>query len=260
MSGLVRLEVEQGIGTIRIDRPRAMNALNDEIQEAIRELAGEVTARKDVSAVIVYGGEKVFAAGVDVKEMEAMSYTDMVDRASALSACFTAVAQIPKPTLAAVTGFALGGGCELALCCDFRIAGEGAKLGQPEILLGIIPGAGGTQRLARLLGPSRAKDLVFTGRFVDAQEALDIGLVDAVVPAADVYSVARERMSRFVGGPAYALRAAKEAIDRGLDVDLATGLAIETAQFAALFATRDRKAGMASFIADGPGKATFEGA
>ena len=137
------------------------------------------------------------------------------------------MARIPKPTVAAITGYALGGGCELALTCDFRVAADNAKLGQPEILLGLIPGAGGTQRLARLVGPAKAKDLVFSGRFVAADEALAIGLVDEVVEAEDVYAAARARVEQYVGGPALALRAAKEAIDRGLEVDLDTGLEIE---------------------------------
>jgi len=258
MSELVRLEVEGGVATIRLDRP-PMNALNFEIQDALPAAALEATARRDVFAVIVYGGEKVFAAGADVKEMQTMSYTDMVDRSAALQAAFTVIARIPKPTVAAITGYALGGGCELALSCDFRVAGENAKLGQPEVLLGIIPGAGGTQRLSRLVGPSRAKDIIFSGRFVSADEALRIGLVDEVVAPDDVYAAARRRAERYVGGPAYAIRAAKEAVDRGLEVDLGTGLEIERMQFASLFATRDREIGMASFVEHGPGKAQFEG-
>ena len=258
MSDLVRLEVEGGIGTIRLERP-PMNALNAEMQDALHLAAVEASARRDVSAVILYGGEKVFAAGADIKEMQPMSYTDMVDRSAALQAAFTAVARIPKPTVAAVTGYALGGGCELALTCDFRVAGDNAKFGQPEVLLGVIPGAGGTQRLARLIGPSRAKDIIFTGRFVSAEEALRIGLVDEVVAPEDVYAAARRRVERYVGGPAYAIRAAKEAIDRGLEVDLDTGLEIERMQFSGLFATHDRAIGMASFVEHGPGKAEFEG-
>jgi len=258
MSEFVRLEVEGGVATIRLDRP-PMNALNFEIQDALPAAALEATARRDVFAVIVYGGEKVFAAGADIKEMQTMSYTDMVDRSAALQAAFTVIARIPKPTVAAITGYALGGGCELALSCDFRVAGENAKLGQPEVLLGIIPGAGGTQRLSRLVGPSRAKDIIFSGRFVSADEALRIGLVDEVVAPDDVYAAARRRAERYVGGPAYAIRAAKEAVDRGLEVDLGTGLEIERMQFASLFATRDREIGMASFVEHGPGKAQFEG-
>lgn len=255
---LVRLEVDAGVATIRLDRP-TMNALDAAMQEEIRAAATEAARRPDVAAVVVYGGERVFAAGADIKEMQTMSYADMAERSGGLQSAFTAVAQIPKPTVAAVTGYALGGGCELALCCDFRVAGETAKLGQPEILLGIIPGAGGTQRLARLVGASRAKDLIFSGRFVGAAEALSTGLVDEVVPDADVYAAARARVARYAGGPALALRAAKEAVDHGLDVDLATGLEIERLQFAALFATRDREIGMTSFVERGPGKAAFEG-
>jgi len=254
----VRLEVDGGIGTIRLDRPK-VNALDAAMQEEIRAAAEEASDRKDVQAVVVYGGERAFAGGADIKEMEAMAFVDMVDRGAKLQSAFTAVAAIPKPTVAAITRFALGGGCELALCCDFRIAGESARLGQPEILLGIIPGAGGTQRLPRLVGPARAKEMIFSGRMVDAPEALSIGLVDQVVPDDDVYEAARRFVGRFVGGPAYALRAAKEAVDRGLEVDLVTGLEIERMVFSGLFATQDRAVGMKSFIENGPGKAVFEG-
>lgn len=159
--------------------------------------------------------------------------------------------------MAAVTGYALGGGCELALCADFRIAADNAKLGQPEILLGLIPGAGGTQRLARLVGPSKAKDLVFTGRMVKADEALTLGLVDRVVPAADVYTEAHAWAAKLAQGPAIALRAAKESIDTGLETDIDTGLAVERNWFAGLFATADREIGMRSFVEEGPGKAKF---
>lgn len=259
MSELLSVEVDGGIATILLKRP-PMNALNVEIQEALRDAAEEVTERRDVAAAIIYGGEKVFAAGADIKEMETMSYTDMVLHSRRLQSAFSAVARIPKPTVAAITGYALGGGCELSLTCDFRVAARNAKLGQPEILLGVIPGAGGTQRLSRLIGPARAKDLVYSGRFVSADEALAMGLVDEVVEAEDVYAAARARVERYVGGPAFALRAAKEAIDRGLEVDLDTGLEIESMQFASLFATKDREIGMRSFVENGPGKAAFEGA
>ncbi|MBV9831040.1 MAG: enoyl-CoA hydratase/isomerase family protein [Marmoricola sp.] len=258
MGEFVRLEVEGGVGTIRLDRPK-MNALDVAMQEEIRAAAAEATERDDVKAVVLYGGPKVFAAGADVKEMNAMSYTDMVKRSSGLTSAFTSVARIPKPVVAAVTGYALGGGCELSLCADIRIAAEDATFGQPEILLGIIPGAGGTQRLTRLVGPSRAKDIIFTGRFVKADEALAIGLADKVVPADQVYDEAVAWASRFANAATYALRAAKEAVDRGLEVDLETGLEIERQQFAALFATEDRAIGMGSFVEQGPGKAQFRG-
>jgi enoyl-CoA hydratase/carnithine racemase len=258
MSEFVRLEVSDGVGTLRLDRPK-MNALNVQVQEEIRAAAAEATERDDVKAVVVYGGEKVFAAGADIKEMADMTYVDMVQRSGALQSSFTAVARIPKPVVAAVTGYALGGGCELALCADVRFAAEDAVLGQPEILLGIIPGAGGTQRLSRLVGPSRAKDIIFTGRFVKADEALAIGLVDRVLPADQVYAEAVAWASQFSHAATYAVRAAKEAIDAGLGVDLDTGLAIEKQQFAGLFATEDRRIGMSSFVEKGPGKAEFEG-
>jgi enoyl-CoA hydratase/carnithine racemase len=258
MSEFVRLEVAEGVGTIRLDRPK-MNALNAQVQEEIRAAAHEAAERDDVKAVVVYGGEKVFAAGADIKEMADMSYTDMVQRSGKLQSSFSAVARIPKPVVAAVTGYALGGGCELALCADVRFAADTAVLGQPEILLGIIPGAGGTQRLTRLVGPSKAKDLIFSGRFVPADEALAIGLVDRVIPADQVYDQALAWARQFAGAATYAVRAAKEAIDRGMEVDLETGLEIERQQFAALFATEDRGIGMESFVASGPGKASFVG-
>ena len=258
MGDLVALEVDAGIGTIRLQRP-PMNALDVQMQDELADVAHEAGERRDVFAVIVYGGKKVFAAGADVKQMQSMTYTDMVVRSGALQGAFTALAQLPKPTVAAITGYALGGGLELALACDFRVCAQDARVGQPEILLGIIPGAGGTQRLPRLVGPARAKDLIFSGRFVDADEALAIGLVDQVVAPGEVYDAARAMVSRYVGGPGLALRAAKEAIDRGLEVDLETGLQLERMQFCGLFATEDRAAGMASFVEQGPGKARFTG-
>ena len=258
MGEFVRLDAEDGIGTIRLNRPK-MNALSAAVQEEIRAAAREASTRDDVRAVIVYGGERVFAAGADIKEMAEMSYPDMVRRSRELQSAFSAVAEIPKPVVAAITGYALGGGCELALCADVRICADNARLGQPEVLLGVIPGAGGTQRLSRLVGPAKAKDMVFTGRFVDATEALTMGLVDRVVPAADVYATARDWAAQFVNGPSLALRAAKEAMDWGLEADLQTGLEIERQQFAALFATEDRAIGMQSFIESGPGKAGFVG-
>jgi enoyl-CoA hydratase/carnithine racemase len=254
----VRLEVEGGVGTIRLDRP-PMNAFNRQVQEELKATAEEAARRPDVRAVIVYGGEKVLAAGADVKEMATMSYADMAPVARRLSACFGAMSEIPKPTVAAITGYALGGGMEVALGCDRRVCADNAKLGQPEILLGIIPGGGGTQRLSRLVGPSRAKDLIFTGRMVGAEEALRIGLVDEVVPAEEVYAAARRWAEQFANGPAVALAAAKKAIDGGLDVDLRTGLDLEAEVFAALFATDDRRIGMESFVEKGPGKAEFTG-
>lgn len=258
MSDVVRLEVADGIATIVLDRPK-MNALDAQMQRRLVEVAAEVSERDDVSAVIVWGGERVFAAGADIKEMSEMSYTDMVVHVRLLQEFSRALAAIPKPTVAAITGFALGGGLETALCCDFRIVASNAKLGLPEVTLGIMPGAGGTQRLPRLVGPAKAKQMIFTGRFVDAQEALAIGLADEVVEPGEVLEAAKRWVAPFVGGPAQALRAAKEAVDKGLETDLTTGLDIEAQLFAGLFATQDQKSGMRSFMDNGPGKATFEG-
>src|SRR4051812_34582320 len=257
-AGFVSLEVADGVGTIRLDRPK-MNAISFQVQAELRAAAAEATEREDVRAVVLYGGERVFAAGNDVKEMADLSYAEMVALSTSVQSAVSAVARIPKPVVAAITGYALGGGCELALAPDVRFAADDAQLGQPEILLGIIPGAGGTQRLSRLVGPSRAKDLIFTGRFVKADEALAIGLVDRVLPKEEVYAEAVAWAGRFTGAAALALRAAKEAIDRGLEVDLETGLEIERAAFSSLFATEDRVTGMRSFVEQGPGKATFEG-
>src|SRR5215469_9808051 len=219
MSELAVVETEQAVATIRLNRP-PMNALNAALQGDLAAAVAQVCADDEVRAVVLYGGEKLFAAGADIKEMADASYAQMTQNSSRLQGALNAVAAIGKPVIAAVTGYALGGGLELALCADFRVLGESAKVGQPEILLGLIPGAGGTQRLPRLIGPARAKDIVFTGRFVGAGEALAIGLVDQVVPDGEVYQAARALCARYANGPAVALGAAKQAIDDGLDVDL----------------------------------------
>jgi enoyl-CoA hydratase/carnithine racemase len=258
MGEFVSVERDGAIATIRLNRP-PMNALNAQVQREITAAAAEVSDDSSVRAVILYGGPKVFAAGADIKEMGDMDFAAMSAHAGRLQGALTDVASIPKPVVAAITGYALGGGLELALCADFRVVGENAKVGQPEIQLGLIPGAGGTQRLPRLVGPARAKDLVFTGRFVAAPEALAIGLADRVAPDEAVYETARELVWRYTTGPALALRAAKQAIDTGLEVDLNTGLEVERVQFAGLFATEDARSGMRSFVENGPGKATFEG-
>jgi enoyl-CoA hydratase/carnithine racemase len=254
----VTLSVEDGVGTIRLDRPK-MNAINDELYRGVHATAQQAAADPDVRAVVLYGGERVFAAGADIKAMSQLTGAGMVAWGRELTASFTEVARIPKPVIAAVTGYALGGGYELALCADFRVLGTNAKIGQPEIQLGVIPGAGGTQRLARLVGPAKAKDLVFTGRHVGAEEALEMGLADAIVPDDEVYPTAVAMARKFAAGPPLALAAAKRAIDEGLDGDLDTGLALETRLFAELFDTEDQKTGMRSFLENGPGKATFTG-
>jgi enoyl-CoA hydratase/carnithine racemase len=258
VGALVRVETNGTVATIRLDRP-PMNALSTAVQGELAAAAEQVSADPAVRAVVVYGGAKVFAAGADVKELAALDYVQMAADGKRLQNSLTAVARIGKPVVAAITGYALGGGLELALCADFRVAGENAKLGQPEILLGIIPGAGGTQRLPRLIGPAKAKDLIFSGRFVDSAEALAIGLVDKVVADDEVYQAALDLAARYASGPPIALRAAKDAIDRGLDADLDTGLEIERLGFAGLFATDDARNGLRSFLDNGPGKAQFEG-
>jgi enoyl-CoA hydratase/carnithine racemase len=255
---LTRVELEGTVATLRLDRP-PVNALNLAMQHEILAAARWLAASGDVRAVVIYGGEKMFAAGADIKEMAAMSYQDMERASHLLQESYAAVAAIPQPVVAAVTGYALGGGCELALCADLRVAGQRAKLGQPEVLLGVIPGLGGSQRLPRLIGPSRAKDLILTGRYVAAEEALSMGLVDRVVEDAAVYDQALDLARTFAAGAPLALAAAKRAINQGLEVDVATGCQIERLEFAGLFATDDRTIGMQSFLADGPGKATFTG-
>jgi enoyl-CoA hydratase/carnithine racemase len=258
MGEFVSVKAADGVATIRIDRP-PMNVISMQVQGELRQAAADIGRDSGIRAAVLYGGEKVFAAGADVTEMASMGYAAMALASQATHAAFTAVAKIPKPVVAAVTGYALGGGLELALCADFRVCGESTRFGQPEILLGIIPGAGGTQRLPRLIGAARAKHLIYTGRFADAEEALRIGLVDQVVPDAEVHEAATKLARQFAPGPAQALRAAKQAIDEGLGLDLDAGLEIERLHFSALFATEDQKLGMASFIDHGPGKARFVG-
>jgi enoyl-CoA hydratase/carnithine racemase len=254
----VTLQVDDGVGTIRLDRGK-MNAINEQLHMEVRAAAMEAGRRDEVRAVVLYGGDRVFAAGADIKAMAELDGGSMVAWGRELTASFTHVARIPKPVIAAITGYALGGGLELALCADFRVVGASAKVGQPEIQLGVIPGAGGTQRLARLLGPAKAKDLVFTGRHVGAEEALELGLADAVVPDEEVYATATTMVRLFASGPTRALAAAKQAIDDGLDVPLDEGLALESRLFAELFDTEDQKTGMRTFVESGPGKAVFSG-
>ena len=256
MGEFVRLEVEDGVGTIRLDRP-PMNAINDELTRDLEQAATEAAGREDVRAVLLWGGERVFAAGADIKMMSELSPQQVRPIITTLQDCFSLVEEIPKVTIAAITGYALGSGYELAMCADFRYAAEDARIGQPEITLGIIPGAGGTQRLPRLVGPARAKELIFSGRHVIAEEALDIGLVDAAFPGDAVYAEAVQAARRYAEGPTVALRAAKLSVNWGSRVDLRTGLVIERETFADLFATEDQKAGMRAFLEKG--KPQFRG-
>lgn len=260
MGEFVNLTVDEstGVGTIRLDRP-PMNAINDVVTNEIGIAAREASMNDKVRAVILTGGEKIFAAGADIKHMAEASPADMMNRMGELQGAFTAVEEIPKVVIAAIGGYALGGGCELAMCADLRVMADNGHIGQPEILLGIIPGAGGTQRLPRLVGPAKAKDLIFSGRFLKAFDAQQIGLVDVVVEADKMMQTAVEMAERYAKGPTVALRAAKIAITRGLRTDLQNGLVIERELFVNLFSTEDQKIGMRSFIEDGPGKAEFTG-
>jgi enoyl-CoA hydratase len=244
-----------GVAVVTLDHPK-VNALSSEL---LRQLLGVATALTDEppGAVVVTGSDRVFAAGADIAEFggpdEARVIGDLFLRA------LGAVADIPRATVAAISGVALGGGCELALACDFRVASERARLGQPEILLGIIPGGGGTQRLPRLVGTARAKDIIFTGRQVGADEALAIGLIDEVVPPGDVLDRAIAKAAELATGPVVAHGLAKRAIDRGMDITLNGGLDLEQQLFVQVFETEDARTGVESFLRDGPGKAEFSG-
>jgi enoyl-CoA hydratase len=246
---------EDGVAVLRIENGK-VNALSTAVLDQL-EGAAQALIDAPPGAVVVTGGERIFAAGADISEFGGP------DEARAIGGRFlralNAVADIPRVVIAAVSGVALGGGCELALACDLRIASDRARFGQPEILLGIIPGGGGTQRLARLVGPSRAKDLILSGRQVDAEEAARIGLVDRVVPADEVQAAAIEWAASFAAGAVVAQGLAKRAVDRGLDVSLGSGLELEQELFTQVFATDDARIGVQSFLEHGPGKAAFTG-
>ena len=245
-----------GVAVLRLNRP-PLNPLSHALLTALAAEAQALAADPDAKAVVLTGSDRAFAAGADIDEFgtaeEARNVSDDFRAACA------ALGAIPRPVIAAISGFALGGGLEVALACDLRIAGDSARLGQPEILLGIIPGGGGTQRLTRLVGPGRAKELIWSGRQVRAEEALAIGLVDRVVPAAELDAAALGWAAELAAGAVVAMGLAKRAIDRGLDGTLDAGLDEETAAFAEVFGTEDAVTGIASFKANGPGKATFQG-
>ena len=246
---------DDGIALVTLDNPK-VNALSRELLRQLEAVAGDLAADPP-GAIVVTGGDRIFAAGADISEFGGPDEARVVG--GGFRRALDAVAGIPRCVIAAISGFALGGGCELALACDLRIASERAKLGQPEILLGIIPGGGGTQRLARLVGPARAKEIVLTGRQVAADEALRIGLVDEVVPPDDVQGRALELAAELARGAVIAQGLSKRAIDQGLEGPLDAGLALEQDLFAEVFATEDARIGVASFLEHGPGKATFVG-
>lgn len=254
----VRVERDGSVGIMRLDRP-PVNAIDSQMHGELERAAHELDTDRDVRAVVVYGGPKAFAGGADIAEMADLGPAEIAVFGKSMTRALVAIAHLRVPTVAAVTGYALGGGFELALATDFRIVADNALLGFPEITLGVIPGAGGTQRLPRLVGTAIAKRMIFTGRPISGPTAVDYGIAEQSVPSAEVLTTALDFAHRLASGATVALETAKRCIDDGLEVDIATGLRIESAGFAGLFATGDQKHGMASFLADGPGKATFTG-
>jgi enoyl-CoA hydratase/carnithine racemase len=257
MTDLVLTERHDGgVALLRLNRP-PMNPLSIELLGALRDAALALAADAEVKAVVVAGSEKAFAAGADITELRDQAGARA--SADAFRGAFDAVASIPRPVVAAIRGYALGGGCELALTCDLRVGSESARLGQPEILLGVIPGAGGTQRLARLVGPARAKELVWSGRQMRADEAHTLGILDRVVPSDEVEENALHWAARLGSGAVVAMGLAKRVIDEGFDGTLAEGLDAEANAFVEAFGTADGRVGVESFLEHGPGKAKFSG-
>jgi enoyl-CoA hydratase len=256
MGELVLLERrDDGVAVVTLNNPK-VNALSQALLAELRSVALELTENPP-GAVVITGGERIFAAGADISEFGGTSEAARIGEG--FHTALDAVAAIPRFVIAAVTGFALGGGCELALACDYRIAGEKAVFGQPEVLLGIIPGGGGTQRLPRAVGASRAKELMVTGRQVRAEEALRIGLADELVPQEEVHTRALALAASLASGALQAQALIKRAVDTGVEGDLAAGLSLERELFEAVFDTADAAIGVESFTAHGPGKAEFTG-
>jgi enoyl-CoA hydratase len=247
---------DDGVALLRLNRP-PMNPLSIALLGELRDAALALGADPGVKAVVVAGSEKALAAGADIDELQDQAGARAV--ADAFRAAFDAVVAIPRPVIAAVRGYALGGGLELALACDLRVGSENARIGQPEILLGARPGAGGSQRLARLIGPARAKELCWSGRQVRADEAHALGIFDRVVPSDEVEHNALHWAGQFAHGAVVAMGLAKRVIDDGLDRPLADGLDLEADAFVEAFGTEDARAGVQSFLEHGPGKAKFSG-
>ena len=257
MGDFVRVETSSGVATIRVDRPK-MNALNPQVLAELTDAANAVGADPDVRAAVIWGGPRIFAAGADIGGFTGLAPAEAQTLSRQFNDAFLAVENMPQITVAAVNGYALGGGMELAMAAEFRVAAGDAVFGQPEIKLGIIPGGGGTQRLPRLVGITKAKEIIYTGRNVYPDEALAIGLVSAVHPAEETYDAAVEMAAGYAAGPA-ALRIAKQAVMDGLPLSLADAVARETHHFGECFTTDDATIGVASFLEKGPGKATFTG-
>jgi enoyl-CoA hydratase/carnithine racemase len=251
MPGLVHLEVDDGVGIVRLDRPPA-NAISLELARELLDVLREAETRDDVGALVLWGGPKLFAAGADIKTMVDADVVEIREQVTTLGAACDRLESMPKISIAAITGFALGGGFELALACDLRYAAADAKLGQPEIRIGVIPGAGGTQRIAWLAGVGVARDLIYTGRQVEADEARMLGLVERVVPAEKLPAVAVEDARTFAQGPRLALAAAKEAILQVVQGPAPAGLRREREVFLGLFGTADQQEGMQAFLEKRP--------
>ncbi len=246
MSVVLTEQPAPGVGLVRINRPEARNALNLEVRRLIAQHLTAYGEDKDIRCVILTGNDKAFAAGADIKEMANASSIDMLQRRQ--DRLWRATAACPKPVIAAVNGFALGGGCELAMTCDIIVAGESARFGQPEVKIGIIPGGGATQRLTRAVGKYKAMRYLLTGDLFGAKDAYDMGLVSEVVPDADVEKRAIAIAQQICELPPLAIELVKESVLRGMDGSLDTGLALETKSIQLLFASEDQKEGMAAFI------------
>jgi enoyl-CoA hydratase len=244
------------VGVIRLNRPQALNALNAALMNELLDAAETLDADADVGCILITGSDKAFAAGSDIKEMADKSYIDIFR--TDYTADYERLTRVRKPVIATVAGFALGGGCELAMMCDFIIAADNAKFGQPEIKLGVIPGIGGTQRLTRAVGKAKAMDLILTGRMMDAAEAERSGLVARVVPAASLMEEAMKVAETIAALSQPSLLAAKEAVNRSFETPLSEGVRFERRAFHALFATKDRKEGMAAFVEKRPPRFTNE--
>ena len=247
MSDTVLIERDGRVAIARLNRPQALNALNGALMIEMGEKLSNLDADPEIGCIIITGSDKAFAAGADIKEMADKSFSEMF--AADFFAGWDNIAKVRTPKIAAVAGFALGGGCELALMCDTIFAADTAKFGQPEIKLGVMPGMGGSQRLTRLIGKSKAMDMILTGRMMDATEAERCGLVSRVVPAAGLMAEAMAAAKIIAGYSLPSVMMAREAVDRALEVSLAEGLLYERRVFHALFATADQKEGMAAFIA-----------
>jgi enoyl-CoA hydratase len=243
-------ETRRRVGVIQLNRPKALNALNATLKDQLLAAAERFDADPNVGCIVITGSDKAFAAGADIKEMANKTYIDVF--AEDFAADYERLTRVRKPIVAAVAGFALGGGCELAMMCDVIIAADTAKFGQPEIKLGVIPGMGGTQRLIRAVGKAKAMDLILTGRMMDAVEAERSGLVARVVPASVLMEEAMKIAESIASLSLPSLLAAKEAINRALETSLSEGLRFERRVFHGLFATHDQKEGMAAFVAKRP--------